>query len=443
MKLKQNAFSLNSRSKTTLCRQRYFAILDGAIRNCDALGANITRCLAACLTMVCLATGLAGCALVAKDGPTGAAVRSGAAVKVSAASTAIPYVLVDLNPASLVAANRGTLSATPRFTGMARGAGPDVSIGLGDILSVTIFEAESGGLFIPKEAGSRSGNFVEIPNQQVDRSGVITIPYVDGPVRVAGRTTRAVSADIAGRLKSRAIEPQVVVSVVEHRGNEISVLGEVNQAQHFPMDPGGVKLLEAIARAGGPRNPPYETTVSIQRAGVMRKAAMSSIIRDPSQNVSLRPGDVVYLTRDQKVFMVLGATPSPGSIGGTNNRRFAFDDDNMSLSEALSKAGGLDTSRADPKEVFLFRLERRSTLASAGADISRYSGDLVPTVYTVDLRKGDNFFLANSFNVRDKDLIFVSESPSVDLQRFLSVLSPITSNAYSISESAALTHTNF
>ncbi|CAM5762315.1 sugar ABC transporter substrate-binding protein [Labrys miyagiensis] len=392
---------------------------------------------------VCLAVGLAGCSIVSKDGPTGAAVRDGAAVKASYAPKAIPYVLVDLNPASLAAANRGTLSTTPRFGSMARGSGPDVSIGVGDILSVTIFEAESGGLFIPKEAGSRSGNFVEIPNQQVDRSGTITIPYVDGSVRVAGRTTRSVSAEISSRLKARAIEPQVVVSVVEHRGNEISVLGEVNQALHFSMDPGGIKLLEAIARAGGPRNPPYETTVSIQRSGVTRRAGMSTIIRDPSQNVPLRPGDVVYLTRDQKVFMVLGATPSPGSIGGTNNRRFSFDDDTMSLSEALAKAGGLDTSRADPKEVFLFRMERRSTLTSAGIDISKYSGDLVPTVYTADLRKGDNFFLANSFNIRDKDLLFVSESPSTDLQKFLNILSGITSNAYSISESAAVTHSNF
>ncbi|GLS19929.1 sugar ABC transporter substrate-binding protein [Labrys miyagiensis] len=381
--------------------------------------------------------------MVSKDGPTGAAVRQDAAVTASNVPKAIPYVLVALNPASLGAANRGTLSATPRFTSMARGTGPDVSIGVGDILSVTIFEAESGGLFIPKEAGSRSGNFVEIPNQQVDRSGVITIPYVDGPVHVAGRTTRSISAEISSRLKSRAIEPQVVVSVVEHRGNDISVLGEVNQAQHFSMDPGGIKLLDAIARAGGPRNPPYETTVTIQRNGVTRRASMSTIIRDPSQNVALRPGDVIYLTRDQKVFMVLGATPSPGSIGGTNNRRFSFDDDTMSLSEAIAKAGGLDTTRADPKEVFLFRVERRSTLMAAGVDVSQYKGDLVPTVYTVDLRKGDNFFMANSFNIRDKDLIFVSESPSTDLIKFLNILSPITSNAYSISESAAVSHNTY
>jgi polysaccharide export outer membrane protein len=352
-------------------------------------------------------------------------------------------VLVDLSAAALGAANKGTLAATPRFASMARGAGPDVSIGVGDILSVTIFEAEAGGLFIPKEAGSRSGNFVEIPNQQVDNAGTITIPYVDGAVRVVGRTARSVSAEISGRLKAKAIEPQVVVSVVEHRGNEISVLGEVNQAQHFSLDPGGIKLLEAIARAGGPRNPPYETTVTIQRAGVTRRAAMSAIVRDPSQNVPLRPGDVVYLTRDQKVFMVLGATPSPGSIGGTNNRRFAFDDDTMSLSEALAKAGGLDSTKADAKEVFLFRLERRSTLVAAGVDVSRYKSDTVPTVYTVDLKKGESFFLANSFNIRDKDLMFVSESPSVDLMKFLNVLSGITGNVYSISQSAAVNHTTY
>lgn len=400
--------------------------------------AYIIRCLA-----VCLAVGLGGCSMVAKDGPTGAAMRQGAAVTASSPSKPLAYVLADLSPSVLAAANRGTTAVTPRFAGMARGSGPDVSIGIGDILSITIFEAESGGLFIPKEAGSRSGNFVEIPNQQVDRGGTISIPYVDGPVRVAGRTARAVSSEISQRLKARAIEPQVVVSVVEHRGNEVSVLGEVNTAQHFSLDPGGVQLLEAIARAGGPRNPPYETTVTIQRSGVTRRASMSSIVRDPSQNVPLRPGDVVYLTRDQKVFMVLGATPSPGSIGGTNNRRFAFDDDSMSLTEALAKAGGLDSLRADPKEVFLFRLERRSTLEAAGIDVSRYTSQLIPTVYTVDLRKGASYFLANSFNIRDKDLLFVSESPSVDLVKFLNIVSGITSNAYSISETGSLNYKTY
>ncbi len=54
-----------------------------------------------------------------------------------------------------------------------------------DVVSVTIFESQSGGLFIPADAGSRAGNFVTIPNQTVDRNGTITVPYA-GRVRASG-----------------------------------------------------------------------------------------------------------------------------------------------------------------------------------------------------------------------------------------------------------------
>lgn len=91
----------------------------------------------------------------------------------------------------------------------------------------------------------------------------------------------------------------------------------------------------------------------------------------------------------------------------------------------------------------LFRFERRSTLAAAGADVSSYTSEIIPTVYTVDLRKGDSFFLANSFNIRDKDLLFVSESPSVDLVKFLNIVSGITSNANNISQIAAQNYTTY
>ena len=76
-----------------------------------------------------------------------------------------------------------------------KGGGGDVSIGVGDIVSVTIFESESGGLFIPKDAASRPGNDIQIPNQQVDTSGDIVIPYVKEPIHVAGRTTRDVASE--------------------------------------------------------------------------------------------------------------------------------------------------------------------------------------------------------------------------------------------------------
>jgi polysaccharide export outer membrane protein len=36
---------------------------------------------------------------------------------------------------------------------------PRITLGIGDVVSVTIFEAEPGGLFIPSEPGARPGNF--------------------------------------------------------------------------------------------------------------------------------------------------------------------------------------------------------------------------------------------------------------------------------------------
>ncbi|WP_246791535.1 polysaccharide biosynthesis/export family protein [Bradyrhizobium commune] len=55
------------------------------------------------------------------------------------------------------------------------------------MVAVTIFESTAGGLFIPAEAGTRSGNFVSLPNQNVDSAGNISVPYA-GAVKAAGRT---------------------------------------------------------------------------------------------------------------------------------------------------------------------------------------------------------------------------------------------------------------
>jgi hypothetical protein len=50
---------------------------------------------------------------------------------------------------------------------------PRVTLGIGDVVSVTIFEAKRGGLLIPSESGARPGNFVTLPNQVVDTNGNI------------------------------------------------------------------------------------------------------------------------------------------------------------------------------------------------------------------------------------------------------------------------------
>ena len=76
---------------------------------------------------------------------------------------------------------------------------PRLTLGIGDVVSVTIFEAEPGGLFIPADASARPGNFVTLPDQTIDSNGNITVPYV-GTIRGAGRTPSEVQQAIVKAL---------------------------------------------------------------------------------------------------------------------------------------------------------------------------------------------------------------------------------------------------
>src|SRR5580658_785149 len=106
---------------------------------------------------------------------------------------------------------------------------PEIHFGIGDVVSVTIFEAAAGGLFIPSEAGVRPGNYVTLPNQPIDTKGFISVPYA-GLVPTAGKTPSQVEQEIVDRTKNRAIEPQAVVALVNQNTSLISVIGEVNTA---------------------------------------------------------------------------------------------------------------------------------------------------------------------------------------------------------------------
>lgn len=340
-------------------------------------------------------------------------------------------MLVPINPDVMRLTNGVTDQYGGSFAKLRGGNYKDVTIAVGDLVQVTVYEAQSGGLFIPKEASVRPGNFVDIPKQQVDQSGNITIPYA-GSVKVAGLTARAVSDIIRERIKNRAIDPQVVVAVAEQRGNQISVLGEVNTPVRFPVDPGGIRVTGAVARAGGPKYPSYETKVTIKRGTQVSTESMSGLIRRPNDDVQLAPGDVVYLSREPRVFMTFGSTPSPGSIGGTNNRRFTFENDTMTLAEALAKSGGLDPARANLTSVYVFRFEPRRLLDSSGYDTKMFPGDVIPTVYWFDWSKPDGMFLADSFQVRDHDQLVVSESPETEILKFLNLTNSATNTAVNI-----------
>src|ERR1700722_12588053 len=253
---------------------------------------------------------LAACApgaFLSESGPTTGAILSGAQYRTLhlPRNETVPYALVKLDAqtiAMLPPDNGGSLDFPP---GNARPA--DGLIGVGDLVRVTIFESGSGGLFLPREPGTRPGNFVALPTQQVGEHGDITVPY-GGGIKAAGRSAIGVQKAIQDRIEGRALEPQIVVSVTERRAQMVTVLGDVNSTAHFSLDPGGERLLGAIARAGGPKFPSYESVVTIQRDGLARRTLMSDVAMNPRENIQIKSGDAIFISHEPRYFLGLGAT---------------------------------------------------------------------------------------------------------------------------------------
>ncbi|RAI60097.1 polysaccharide biosynthesis/export family protein [Roseicella frigidaeris] len=337
------------------------------------------------------------------------------------------YAVLTLDPGVVAAAEAD--GPGKLFSAGLQGQGAaEVRFGTGDILAITIFETQAGGLFIPVDAGTRPGNFITLPQQQVGRTGMVTIPFA-GTVPAVGRTAGELERAIAGRLRQRALEPQVIVSLVERRSANVSVVGDVDQSLRFSLDPGGERLLGAIARAGGTRFAPHETLVTLQRGGVSESAIMAEIVDNPRLNLQLAPDDTIIVSRQQRYFLALGAVGQSASITQLN-RRFPFDDRHISLADAVARAGGLQDDRANPSAVFLFRFEHRPMLERMGVATAAFQGNEIPTVYRADLLNPSSMFLTQRFPMRHNDLIFVSNAPSTDLLKFLQVLLPIAQTGY-------------
>jgi polysaccharide export outer membrane protein len=322
-----------------------------------------------------------------------------------------PYLLVKASPNVVKAlGDRGV----PGFSGIQdRAPSPRITLGVGDVVTVTIFESSAGGLFIPNQSGSRPGNFVQLPDQNVDNAGNITVPYA-GAIKAAGQSIPSIQDEIVERLRDRALEPQVVITLKDQKSTQVSVLGEVNGAGRFPINPAGDRLLDAIARAGGPKHPNYEVNVSLQRQGREATISMAELVRDPGNNLYVRGGDIIVLSREARTYVVFGAAGEEG--------RFEFTSEEMTVSDALGRARGILDLRASPSDIFVYRLEDKALLTSAGYDTGRFPGELVPTVYAINLRDPNGYFLTSNFDLQDKDVLYIANSPVANFAKVLAIV---------------------
>ncbi len=360
---------------------------------------------------------------------------AGAATTEHLRTAAFQYALVDLSPKVLsVLSDMGPGSFFKSF-GTGKGAPAEISVGVGDSVQVTVFESSAGGLFIPTDAGARAGNFVQMPAQTVDQTGLISVPYA-GEIDVRGRSIISVQKEIEEKLSVRALEPRAIVSIVSQTSSQITVIGQVSAASKININPAGDRVLDVLSKAGGISNAGYETFVTLQRNRKDAKVYFMTLLSNPRENVFVQPGDILYVSQDKRSFAALGAS-------GQMNQ-FFFEQEQMMLTDAIGKSGGLIDIQADPAQVFVYRLEPRDRLQHMDVNLSPFSKEqkIIPTVYRVNLRDPSGFFAARAFYMQDRDILYVTNADKVELFKFLDLVSAVPGAVASVSTSAATAYTN-
>ena len=211
----------------------------------------------------------------------------------------------------------------------------------------------------------------------------------------------------------------------------ISVFGEVGTPIRYPALGLGAKdrITDAITRAGGIKDQGYQTWVMLERGGKRGTVPFANLVYEPSNNIYVQPGDRIYVYQEDQKFTAFGASGQQGE--------FTFAAWRINLASAVAKAGGLLDQQADPGSVFLYRTEPRHVAELLGVDVTRFQGDLIPVIFTVDFINPSGFFLATRLQMRNADVIFVANAEAVEITKFtdfLNTLMATTSNAISLRE---------
>ena len=213
--------------------------------------------------------------------------------------------------ATLVAA---PVSAQPAVTGKT------LTLGAGDMLRIGVFQSPELTL-----------------DTRVDGDGHITFPFLGG-IEVGGHTTSQVEQLIARGLEQKDVlkKPQVSVSLVQYRSQQVAVLGYVNRPGQYVLDM-NYTVSGALAQAGGVGAGGADSAVlSRTESGKSRNIEIDLVQMfrpgaSRSADIAVLPGDVLFVHR-APAFYIYGEVQRPGM------QRLERD---MTVMQALSAGGGL------------------------------------------------------------------------------------------------------
>lgn len=359
---------------------------------------NSSRFLKAALTGLTVLA-LVGCSLP-RSGPSKSQLLSGSHERKGDAFV-VPITMDVINKTKYTK----KLSFGPEFT-RAGQINTDV-IRSGDQLLLTVYENVEAGVL------GTAGVPSSISNLQVDNTGFIFVPYA-GRIRASGSTIETVRRRIERNLAEQTPDPQVQLARSTGVGASVTIVGAQAQGV-FQIDPASTHLSSMLAKAGGTKGEPATTIVSVTRGKKSGSIWLQDLLTDPSNDIHLRPGDRILLEADKRRYSVFGEI-------GTGNKNFSKPE--MSLFDVIASNGGIKSASGDPRGVFVLRNEI-PRIASYFYDVPDYVNSK-RVMYVFNLVQPNGIFLADEFQIRDGDIIYVTEAPYSQYTKLIrTIITPI------------------
>ena len=294
------------------------------------------------------------------------------------------------------------------------------NIGPGDVINIVVWNhpelvlAPAGSTLSSDASGLASvGN-----GYNVSPDGLIQFPML-GIFKIAGLTENKAREEITRRLAKFLKDPQVTLRVQAYRAGRVYVDGEVKTPGLQAINDIPMTLPEAISRAGGFTNIADRATVAITRKGVTTVINMPKLVTlgvNPTR-ILLAAGDLVRVgsREDTKVY-VLGEVTKPLTLPLRNGR--------LTLNEALGEAGGVNATSGDPRQIYVVRSRNGDSGAFASVDASSAVTPTTPEIYHLDANSPAAYALAEGFELKSRDVVFVDPVQLVIWNRVISLILP-------------------
>jgi len=196
------------------------------------------------------------------------------------------------------------------------------------------------------------------------------------------------------------------------------VMGAVSNPRRVPLTLARERLLDVIADTGGITRATQtgastatgtgaqDSIVRFTRRGRTVEQPLDTVLSGSPDDLVLLGGDRIELIRQPRTFTVFGAIDRISQI--------PFESRTLTLAEALARAGGPNDGRADPRSVFIFRLPDGATApvgpGQPGDPAVPVALATKPVIYRIDMLRAQNYFLAQRFVMRDKDVVYIANA---------------------------------